>query len=56
MGNKTKLKKTLRGVYYLEIPENFIRITKWKEEDIIEVIPGSAVTPKKDDIILRRIL
>ncbi len=56
MDKKTTLKKTKNGVYYMEIPSDYVRITKWKEGDTIELIPGNAVTSKKDDLILRRII
>ncbi len=56
MENKTRLKKTPRGVYYIEIPRDLIRISKLKEGDTLEVIMGSAVTAKKDDLILRKTL
>jgi bifunctional DNA-binding transcriptional regulator/antitoxin component of YhaV-PrlF toxin-antitoxin module len=55
MPNKTELEKTQRGKYFIVIPKNLMRITKWEEGDIIEVIPGSAVSVKKDDLILRKV-
>jgi hypothetical protein len=55
MKNKGVIKKTLRGVYFVEIPQNFLRITKLQEGDEIEFIPGSAVSIKKDDLIIRKI-
>jgi hypothetical protein len=56
MSNKSVLKKTPRGVYFVVIPQNLIRVTKWDEGDEIEVMPGSAVAVKKDDLILRKVL
>lgn len=55
MADKRKLKKTSQGVYFIEIPYNMIRIAKLKEGDTLEFIPASALTPKKDDLILRKI-
>ncbi len=56
MDNKTELKKTQRGKYFIVIPKNLRRIAKWEEGDVIEVMPGSAVSVKKDDLILRKVL
>lgn len=56
MDDKTILKKTKNGRYYMEIPSDYLRITKWKEGDTIELIPGRAVTSKKDDLILRKVI
>ncbi len=55
MENKTTLKKTQQGKYFIIIPKNMLRITKWTEGDTIEVMPGSAVTVKKDDLIFRKV-
>jgi bifunctional DNA-binding transcriptional regulator/antitoxin component of YhaV-PrlF toxin-antitoxin module len=54
MENKATLKKTVNGVYYIEIPSNFPRIARWKEGDTIEFMVGDAASPKKDDLILRK--
>ena len=55
MENSTVVKKTPRGVYYVELPPNFLRITKWKEGDTLEVMVGGAASIKKDDLILRKV-
>jgi hypothetical protein len=55
MAGKTILRKTQRGVYFVEIPSNFLRITKLKEGDTIEFIMGESVSIKKDDLILRKV-
>jgi|GEM_PF-1619441 len=56
MENKTTLKKTQQGRYFIIVPKNLVRIAKWSEGDTIEVMPGSAATVKKDDLILRKIM
>jgi uncharacterized membrane protein (UPF0127 family) len=55
MDNKTEIKKTTKGVYFLEIPSNFLRITKIKEGDQVEFIMGNSVSIKKDDLVLRKV-
>lgn len=55
MENGTVVKKTPRGVYYIELPSNFLRITKWKEGDVLEVMVGGSASIKKDDLILRKL-
>ena len=56
MENKAVIKKTQRGVYFVEIPLNQLRIAKLGEGDTIEIMPGSAVPVKKDDLILRKLI
>jgi PDZ domain-containing secreted protein len=55
MDGKTTLRMTRQGVYFVEIPQNFIRITKLREGDTIEFIMGESVSIKKDDLILRKV-
>jgi hypothetical protein len=55
MENKTEIRKTIKGIYFVEIPPNFLRITKIKEGDQVEFIMGNAVSIKKDDLILRKV-
>ncbi len=52
---RVKLQKTFKGVYFIEIPEEIIRLTGWKAGDEIEVLPASAIKPAKGDVILRRV-
>jgi len=55
VANKAVVRRTMRGVYYLEIPLDVIRVAGLKEGDMVELMPGSAVSVKKDDVIIRRI-
>ncbi len=50
-----KLKKTFSSIYFIEIPEDLIRFTAWKEGDEIEVLSGTTVSPRKGDLILRKV-
>ncbi|MEE8358951.1 MAG: hypothetical protein V3R82_06035 [Candidatus Hydrothermarchaeales archaeon] len=50
-----KLKKTFASIYFIEIPEDLIRFTAWKEGDEIEVLSGTTVSPRKGDLILRKV-
>ncbi len=54
MKNKAVIRKTHNGVYFVEIPATLVRIAKIKEGDTVEVMPGNAVTVKKDDLIVRK--
>ncbi|NOZ76285.1 MAG: hypothetical protein GXO65_01105 [Euryarchaeota archaeon] len=49
-----KVQKTLKGVYYVEIPSEVIRLVGWKEGDEVEFLPGTAISPRKEDLLLRR--
>lgn len=49
-----KLQRTFGGIYFIEIPEDLIRFTKWKEGDEIEVLSGSTVAARKGDLLLRK--
>ncbi len=51
---KSPLRKTLKDVYYIEIPLDLIRIKGWKEGEIIEVLSGASVQARGKDIILRK--
>lgn len=51
---KTILRKTLKGVYFVELPRDLIRIKGWKDGEVIEVLSGGTVQARKEDIILRR--
>ncbi len=48
------LKKTLKGKYFIEFPTEIIRITGLKEGDEIEFIPGGDISPRRQDIVLRK--
>ncbi len=52
---RVKLQKTFKGVYFLEIPEEIIRLTGWKAGDEIEILPAIAVKLGNCDVILRRV-
>jgi bifunctional DNA-binding transcriptional regulator/antitoxin component of YhaV-PrlF toxin-antitoxin module len=49
-----KVQKTLKGVYYVEIPTEMIRLMGWKEGDEIEFLPGGAIDARNEDLLLRR--
>ncbi|MFH1773663.1 MAG: hypothetical protein ABH874_01735 [Methanobacteriota archaeon] len=49
-----KLRKTMQGEYFILLPEDLIRVTKWKEGDEIDAVLGSEAAARKEDIILRR--
>ncbi len=49
-----KLRKTTQGRYFILLPEDLIRVIKWKEGDEIEAVVGSEASARKEDIILRR--
>ncbi len=48
------LQKTLKGVYYIKLPRDLLRIKGWKEGETIEVLSGASVQARKEDIILRK--
>ncbi|MFQ5887535.1 MAG: hypothetical protein ACE5HY_02430 [Candidatus Hydrothermarchaeales archaeon] len=52
--SKMKLKRTFAGVYFIEIPEDLIRFTTWKEGDEVEVLSGTTVSVRKGDLLLRK--
>lgn len=49
-----KLKKTFSGIFFIEIPEDLIRYTHWKEGDEIEVLSSMTIPARKGDLVLRR--
>lgn len=48
------LKRTMKGVYYIEIPQEIIRITGLKEGDQIDVRTGGDISPRSKDIVLMK--
>ncbi len=52
--DKMKLKKTFAGVYFIEIPEDLIRFTDWKDGDEIEVFSGTTIHARRGDLLLRK--
>lgn len=51
---KMTLRRTLKGVYFIELPRDLLRIKGWKEGEFIEVLSGASVQARKEDIVLRR--
>lgn len=51
---KMKLHKTSKGQYFVLLPDELVRVVKWKEGDEIELIPGSEVAARKEDLVLRK--
>lgn len=51
---KMKLQKTLKGVYFLELPRDLLRVKGWREGDVIDVLSGASTQARKEDIILRK--
>jgi bifunctional DNA-binding transcriptional regulator/antitoxin component of YhaV-PrlF toxin-antitoxin module len=49
-----KVQRTMKGVYYVEIPSEIIRLLGWKEGDQVEFLPGNAIAPRREDLLLRR--
>lgn len=49
-----KLRKTTQGKYFVLLPEDLIRVIRWKEGDEIEAVVGSEASARKEDLILRR--
>jgi hypothetical protein len=54
MANKTNIQRTPRGVYFIEVPSDVLRMARLKEGDTMEFLSGSTLSAKKDDIILRK--
>ena len=51
-----KLQKTAKGKHFILLPGEMIKFAGWKEGDEIDVRPGLDITPKKGDLILRKVL
>ncbi len=51
-----KLQRTSRGQHFILLPGEMIKLAGWKEGDKIDVRPGLDITPKKGDMILRKVL
>lgn len=51
---KTMLQSTLKGIYFIELPRDLLRVKGWKEGDTIEVLSGSSAQARKEDIVLRK--
>lgn len=49
-----RLQKTTKGQYFILLPDELVRIARWKEGDEIEVVPGSEVAARKEDLVLRK--
>ncbi|MBI4345035.1 MAG: hypothetical protein HY555_05595 [Euryarchaeota archaeon] len=53
--NKTKVQRTTQGQFFILLPEEMIRIVKWREGDEVEVWPGSETGPRAQDLVLRKV-
>lgn len=51
-----KIQKTSRGQHFILLPGEMIKLVGWKEGDRIDVRSGLDITPKKGDLILRKVL
>jgi antitoxin component of MazEF toxin-antitoxin module len=51
---RTKLQKTTRGEYFIIIPRDMIKLVGWTEGEEIEVTPGLEVSPRREDLVLRK--
>lgn len=51
-----KLQRTTKGKYFILLPSEMIKLTEWKEGNEIDVRSGIDITPKKGDLILRKVL
>jgi hypothetical protein len=51
---RTKLQKTTKGEYFIIIPRDMIRLVGWTEGEEIEVTPGLEVSPRREDLVLRK--
>ncbi len=51
---KLKLQRTPRGVYFVELPRDLLRVKGWKAGDSVEVLSGASASARKEDIILRK--
>jgi hypothetical protein len=51
-----KLQRTTKGQHFILIPGEMIKLARWKEGDNIDVRSGLDITPKKGDLILRKVL
>jgi hypothetical protein len=51
-----KLQRTTKGQHFILISSEMIKLTGWKEGDSIDIRSGLDITPKKGDLILRKVL
>ena len=48
-----KLQKTMKGVYFIEIPAEIVRLAGWQEGAEVEIRVGGDVQPRRKDLVLR---
>jgi hypothetical protein len=53
--NREKLQRTAQGQYFLLLPKEMIKVSQWEEGDEIEIWLGSEVSPRKEDLVLRKL-
>jgi hypothetical protein len=51
-----KLQRTTKGQHFILLPGEMIKLVGWKEGDRIDIRSGLDITPKKRDLILRKVL
>lgn len=51
-----KIQKTSQGQHFILLPGEMIKLVGWKEGDRIDIRSGLDITPKKGDLILRKVL
>ena len=50
-----KIKRTARGLHFVEIPEDIIMLANLRAGDEVEIFLGSTVNEtKRDDIVIRK--
>ncbi len=51
-----KIQITSKGQHFILLPGEMIKLVGWKEGDRIDIRSGLDITPKKGDLILRKVL
>jgi hypothetical protein len=49
-----ELKRTLKGKYFIELPDDLMRLTGWKDGDEIDVRSGADLSAGRGDLVLRK--
>lgn len=50
-----KIRKTSRGLHFVELPEDVIMVANLKAGDEVEIFLGSSINEtKRDDIVIRK--
>ncbi len=51
---KVELQRTTKGRYFIELPDDLLRVKGWKEGDVVVVLSGAVAQARKEDLILRK--